>query len=185
VMVIRHAEKPPSKDNHHLSSVGLARAQKLVSLFLPRPPKAGLAVPDRIVVSQGKSASWRPYETGQPLATALGLTLDNHWDAAHGKDAGKAIAGLTGTTLVIWAHGEIPDVVGALVKAKGSCSPKPPKVWSDARYDVVWVFDEAPDGKSWKFTQVPQMLMPGDKDTAIKASPLAVAGRWLRRAVGA
>ena len=38
--------------------------------------------------------------------------------------------------------------------------------WPGHVYDLVWVFDLQTSG-SWSFTQVPQLVMPGDSETPI------------------
>ncbi len=44
-----------------------------------------------------------------------------------------------------------------------------PAEWPSDRFDIVWIFDPPAKGKSrWKFTQIPQRLLPGDADTGIK-----------------
>jgi hypothetical protein len=38
--------------------------------------------------------------------------------------------------------------------------PLPPDYWPPDRFDVIWTFTH--DGGRWRFTQVPQLLLPGD-----------------------
>ena len=45
--------------------------------------------------------------------------------------------------------------------------PAPPTKWPHDRFDIVWVFTRQHDG-TWKFTQVPQLLLAGDKRSVIK-----------------
>jgi hypothetical protein len=44
-----------------------------------------------------------------------------------------------------------------------------PGKWPNDRFDIVWVFDPPVKNKGrWKFTQVPQRLLPGDANTVIE-----------------
>ena len=61
-----------------------------------------------------------------------------------------------GAVLVAWHHEAIPKLVGEL----GAVAPAVPQHWPDDRFDVVWTL--TPDGSSWRFGQVPQLLLAGD-----------------------
>lgn len=163
IMIIRHGEKPSDSSDHHLNDVGRARAQKLADLFGMNPPRVGLYRPDRLYASEGQTASRRPVETLQPLSDLTHMPEITKFDAAHGADLAKEIKGLNGVTLVCWAHTELVGIP----KGLGTVSPKPPSSWPDDRFDVVWVFVRQSDG-SWKFTQVPELVLAGDKNTVIK-----------------
>jgi hypothetical protein len=67
--------------------------------------------------------------------------------------------------LVCWEHSHIPDLASALPLAEGTVIPKQ---WPDDRFDVIWTFARATD-HAYSFTQVPQLLLPGDADTVITA----------------
>jgi hypothetical protein len=161
VMVIRHGEG--GNLPHTLDADGLRRAALLPTLFLPQP-KPGLYSPTAIYASEGKTASLRPLQTVQPLAAALHEIVVTTYDAAHATTLGKFLSKVkSGVHLVAWAHQDI----AALTKSLGKSTPKPPKSWSDARYDMVLVFKG--DGKgNWTLTQVPEMLLPGDQTSPIK-----------------
>jgi hypothetical protein len=61
-----------------------------------------------------------------------------------------------GPVLVAWEHKRIPELAGLL--------PGPPGVpsdWPDDRFDVVWLFDRTDTG--WSFSQLPQLLLSGDR----------------------
>lgn len=160
VYAIRHAEKPSDPNSHILSPAGFARAQALAELFSPSTGtiRNGLQTPTEIIVSEGTTASLRPYQTGKPLADRLHEVEVTKWAAADYKAAGTAVAAMHGVTLVIWAHTELPG----LCKAFGV---KTPSSWPDDRFDVIWIFKRTATG--WVFTQLPEMLMPGDKPTGI------------------
>ncbi len=67
----------------------------------------------------------------------------------------------SGTTLICWERTAIADIVAHL----GTVTPKPPATWPDDRFDVVFVFTRS--GSGWAFTQVPELLLPGDKPSPI------------------
>lgn len=58
--------------------------------------------------------------------------------------------------LISWEHGNIHDIVGKLPGKKRGAPDEFP-----GRFDLVWVFDR--DGPDWRFTPVPQFLLPGDR----------------------
>ncbi len=62
-----------------------------------------------------------------------------------------------GAPLGSWQHRLIPSIARYL----GSVHPAVPKKWPEERYDLVWVFTRRGDG-SWRFRQVPQLLLAGD-----------------------
>lgn len=162
VMIIRHGEKPGDKNDHTLSAAGQERARALAGIFVT--PKAGLYRPDYIFASKGASSAMRMVQTAQPTADALGLTLDTRYDSETAVSAtAELLASRTGVTLAVLEHSALP----AVAKALGRVTPSVPSTWPDDRFDVVWVF--VGDGKGgWTFTQVPELVRPGDKSTPIK-----------------
>ncbi len=165
VLIIRHGEKlgtTSDKDGGpDLSIRGSARAAALPSLFVPAGPPAlscpltaiaggfsgvytsvsiaGAAprftAPAFLFATQRSKESNRPVETITPLASALGLTIDNqHADADYAKVASDILtnAKYAGTVVLIcWHHGNIP----ALATALGITSPPP---WPGTVFDQVW-----------------------------------------------
>lgn len=161
VMVIRHGEKPKDKNDHTLNSVGRARAEALAGLFAPADGvlRAALYRPDRLIASKGTTASMRPLQTLQPLQLRTGLPLQSRFDfEAQEAEVGKWLAQRLDVTLVCGEHQALIEVC----KNLGKVSPKLPKAWPDDRFDMVWIF-ESDDGVSWKFSQVPELLLAGDK----------------------
>jgi hypothetical protein len=180
IMLVRHGEKPdgpgppfgvlPSgeQDLESLSVRGWTRAGALVGLFAPEAdkPRRGLRRPTALFAADpGGSGSKRPLQTISPLADRLGKPIrvmdieDEDRDAA-------AIAGVLlatpGAPLGSWQHRMIPPIARYL----GKVHPAVPKKWPDERYDLVWVFTRRGDG-SWRFRQVPQLLLAGDESTII------------------
>ncbi|MFF4369432.1 hypothetical protein [Streptomyces sp. NPDC001594] len=178
IMLIRHAEKPQKhrepygvtvggeRDAESLTVTGWQRAGALAELFDPTQGqiRAGLRVPDRIYASHTDktakgddgSVSRRPVETVTPLAGKLGRKVDQSFGLGQEAALAKAVTAQHGTTLIAWHHGHIP----ALVHALGAVRPAVPAKWPDGRFDEVWVFTR--DGGTWRFSQVPQLVLAGD-----------------------
>lgn len=169
VIVCRHAEKDDDSDGkddilHELSATGLQRAEALKTMFLKADLPAGLYHPDRCVASKGNTASDRPLKTIEPYQLDAGLPMNAKYDAEKDhKVLGPWLAQRLDVTMACLEHSAIVDTC----KGLGKISPALPKAWDSKRFDLFWVFG-SDDGKSWTFTQVPQMLLPGDKSTPIK-----------------
>jgi hypothetical protein len=194
VMLIRHGEKPTVKhqppygvtidgegDWESLTVFGWQRAGALANLFAPCRGEAvaPLVAPEVIYASKPRdpgmapsdddaSKSKRPLQTIMALATKLGISPN----LAFGKGDEASLASDTisqdKVVLISWQHEKIQDIVGHLVGDK-SVQPGIPAVkWPDDRFDLVWVLDPpAPGTGAWIFTQVPQLLLPGDQKTTI------------------
>ena len=64
--------------------------------------------------------------------------------------------------LISWQHEAIPEIANLI---RGSADGVPPK-WPAHVYDLVWVLDLQASG-AWSFTQVPELVMPGDSEKLI------------------
>ena len=64
-----------------------------------------------------------------------------------------------GVALVAWHHEAIPDIARSLGAVDF------PQGWPDDRFDVVWTLTR--DGSGWRFAQVPQLLLAGDRPEPI------------------
>ena len=175
IMVIRHAEKPSddgsiqgvsvegNQDPEELIVRGWQRAGALIRFFAPFGGKfahPALASPDVLFASAvaKHSKSLRPQHTVASLANFLGKSLN--LEHAKGDEDALVTDALsqTGSVLIAWEHQAIPGIAGSIVQAVGAI----PQKWPGDRFDIVWVFDRKADGSGWDFTQVPQMLLPGD-----------------------
>jgi hypothetical protein len=176
LMFIRHAEEPESSDGsagvtqigavdrRSLSVRGWTRAGALVALFDPRdadgkplPTRPQLARPTTICASDpGQSGSRRSLETVTPLAAALNLQVDARFTSTATKQVADAIRSAAGPVLVAWKHDQIVDIISHLTDV----TPPPPP-WPGGRYDLVYVLSR--NGGGWRFAQVPQMLLAGDR----------------------
>jgi broad specificity phosphatase PhoE len=147
-----------------LTLTGWKRANALVGLFnpadgaLPRPP---LAKPRSLFASG--SESLRPKQTIAPLATALNLPVRTFLKGQEAQLVAAAKAAEE-PVLISWQHEAISEIAALI---RGSADGIPPR-WPADRFDLVWVFDLQASG-AWSFTQVPELVMPGDSAKPIGA----------------
>jgi len=179
-MIIRHGEKPGdvgppdgvspdgAQDAEDLLVRGWQRAGALGRFFAPASGKLDderLVTPALIYASGigPHSKSLRPQRTVSVVADLLGLQMN----VAHlkGQEAALAadVVAHEEPVLIGWEHEAIPGIVNLIVGNNNTC----PQTWSGERFDLVWVLDQAEPASGWTFTQVPQMLLPGDSDTPI------------------
>jgi hypothetical protein len=178
IMLIRHAEKPPAsgppfgitangqQDPESLTVQGWQRAGALVELFDPKVGKLrkGITRPTALFASSpGSHGSKRPLETVTPLAQRLKMTVSTPVKDSKTRHIAEILVGTPGAPLAAWQHQDIPSIAGHI----GSVHPTPPAKWPGHRFDIVWVFTRQ-SGGSWKFTQVPQLLLAGDKRSVIE-----------------
>ncbi len=192
IVIIRHAEKPVGSDQgvmpdgtpsqEALIVQGWQRSGGLVTLFAPaRGPlqSPGLTTPGTILASweSATKGSQRPHQTVATLAQQLGLDSSHFvtFDKSDIKGVVDAAIEATGPVLICWQHEDIPSIAETIASKTGlPVTPTPPSLWPPpswpgSRFDVVWVFDvigSAPP-TGWTFTQVPQLLLPGDSPTVI------------------
>lgn len=172
IMFIRHAEKPGeptndkgvafdgSPDDSCLTVLGWQRAGALAKFFSEPPLRPN------VVFAAGAHGGkrMRPTDTVTPLVDLLNASRSVPFIKNHLKDDFQPliddVMSRNGTVLVAWEHKRIPSVVGLL--------PDPPRVpqhWPDNRFDLVWIFDRTAHG--WSFSQLPQLLLAGDRTTPI------------------
>jgi len=171
IMMIRHAEKPNHSgsphgitpdgefDRHSLTVNGWIRAGALVGLFAPSrgEPPAGLYRPDTVYgTAYEEGHSKRSVQTVTPLAARLGLDVVKRYAGGDEAHLAKELSVRPGATVVAWNH----EAIHKIAEHLGEVTPAPPEHWPSDRYDVVWTFTH--NGHGWRFTQVPQMLLPGD-----------------------
>lgn len=175
VMIIRHAEKPPdlgvspkgidvdgNENDHALTPAGWVRAGALVQLFgSGRGLPNGLSVPTQFYASQGDTKSLRPMQTLTPLAARLGSFVITKYSREDVKPLAAELRAKGGVSLIAWESDALPTIPAAL----GPVNPKPPAVWPNDRFDVIWVLTA--NGNGWTFSQIPQMLLAGDRPNVI------------------
>ncbi|OHX14431.1 histidine phosphatase family protein [Chromobacterium sphagni] len=175
IMIIRHAEKPTTtpavagvdpdgnQSDEDLIVQGWQRAGALARFFAPLngQPAPGLAVPNAIYASAvaKHSQSLRPQHTALPLSQLLQLNINLEYAKEDAANMAKAVADRIGPTLIAWEHEDIPGIVNAIVGNSAAC----PQQWHDDRFDVVWVLDQDEGSNVWRFSQVMQMLLAGDR----------------------
>ena len=185
VMIIRHGEKPRRKGKapfgvdaagehgfESLSVEGWQRAGALVALLAPtrgRLQDPSLAVPDLIYaaapsrrVGGDGSQSKRPLETVMPLAAKLGLTPNLDYTKGDEPALVRDVLAQGGNVLISWQHKGIP-AIAELIATSGAAAPLIPPSWPDDRYDLIWVLTPNRDAGRWRFAQVPQLLLAGDR----------------------
>jgi len=179
IMIIRHAEKqqgqsPPYGINaegqrtvESLIPRGWARAGALVDLFAPRvgPVRTGVARP-RAVYATGGAIGLLPRETVSLLAAQLRVQEKTQYGIANVPELAAALVASNGPVLVSWVHPQIPGLAAQLPNV----SPAVPKIWPGNRFDIVWVFvkTRTSNGQTgYRFSQVPQLLLPGDSSKPI------------------
>jgi hypothetical protein len=175
-------------DPESMTPEGWQRARLLVSLFDPEngPLRAGLARPNALFASKiTDNRGKRPVETLEPLASALALPIDQSYSStkieskASKKPGGGIVLAIGygpsqipnlvhgviatgGFVLVAWRRGDIPAIASQIAPGANV-----PDHWPGKRYDMVWVFDLNDDGTTYRFSQVPEFLLPGDLATPI------------------
>jgi hypothetical protein len=183
IYIIRHGEKPSKDpprhgvdingagDKHSLTPKGWQRAGALNSLFAPHDaqPRDGLARPTQLFSpdygNDKNSAGHRPYETILPLSKLLDIDIDTTYDEGQEAELADSLAAqTTGVALVCWEHKLILDIAGNIPLLPG---PKIPEKWPGDRFDVVWCFQLDRKSGKYSFTQVPQMLLAGDRCSTI------------------
>jgi len=130
VVIIRHGEKNDATGN--LSCKGLHRA-----MLLPNVLNGKFKHPDAIFVpalSTGKSTGHaRMFQTATPLAVEDNLALNSKYAVDATGEVAKDVMKRTGVILLVWEHGNIPDIAAALgIKDKHL-------KWGDEDFDSIWV----------------------------------------------
>ncbi|WPH03073.1 Hypothetical protein R9X50_00594700 [Acrodontium crateriforme] len=130
VYLIRHGEKP-SDGSNGLSTQGMERAQCLRSVF----GTSSMYDIGYIMAETPKSsgARARPYDTVEPLAQDLGLTVDTSCD----RDDPDCVASVVenysgnGNILICWEHDALTDIVSALGDQNAPDYP-------DDSFNIIW-----------------------------------------------
>jgi broad specificity phosphatase PhoE len=134
VVLVRHAEKAATPaDDPPLTAIGEARAKDLWAAMRD----AGVSV---VITTQFA----RTRATGQPTASALGLTptVVPATSPTHIQDVVSEIRKHPGKTVLVVGHS---NTVPAIVEALGA---KRPSAICDATYDDMFVVTIASDGKA-------------------------------------
>jgi len=151
VLLIRHGEEP--KNGPDLNDQGRARANALVGLF-----EHPLMQPAQVFAAKSSKQSARPVQTCEPLAKAIGLTIDERFDEKDYKQLATAILqgeGAAGrTVMVCWKRETMPELATALGVAN------PPIEWPSEQYDHIWRISYA-GGKVTMKDETQGIKLPG------------------------
>ncbi|KAJ5594666.1 phosphoglycerate mutase family protein [Penicillium hispanicum] len=148
VYLIRHGEKP-SNGSDGLSAHGLDRAQCLRNVF---GESSGFDI-GYILAEKPKSDGkrQRPYDTVEPLAEDLGLTVDTSCGKTDAKCVKKAVKDFDGdgNILICWEHGELTNIVKELGDDDAPTYPDESfnYIWTDpSPYDNItsWTSEDCP-----------------------------------------
>jgi hypothetical protein len=180
ILLIRHAEKPAKdsapfgvtlkgdRSKESLEVRGWQRAGALTNLFAPpdgRFQHAGLARPNFLYASKPvkRRGSRRPVETIIPLAEKLGVEINSEYRRSEFESMLDEVFSRRGVVLICWQREYIPDIASYILDHKRSVPE-----WPDDCFDLVWVFDRDHSSGRYKFKQVPQRLLSGDRTTPIR-----------------
>lgn len=140
IILMRHADKPDDPDDPDLSAAGVARAEHLAT-YIPQT----FGKPDYIIATARSKHADRPFETVEPLARAVGLSIQHDIPDKDFEDLVDEIfsdANYRGKTVVIaWHHGTLP-AIAALLGAPAGSYPDP---WPDDTYNVILDFRYDPN----------------------------------------
>ncbi|MBO0734820.1 MAG: histidine phosphatase family protein [Methylocapsa sp.] len=178
IMLIRHAERPSSdktvrgvslegaKDKEELTVRGWQRAGALVRFFAPledRFSNPALARPDILFACRAgpEAPSLRPQHTLMPLAGLLKVEFNcAYWEGEEAELVRAVLAAKARTALISWKHRNMHVIANEIL----GNTTNAPQFWPIDRVDLVWIFDRSSSG--WAFTQIPQLLLAGDRPGA-------------------
>lgn len=179
-MLVRHAEKP-SKDSvpygvtrkgqrskESLQVRGWQRAGALIALFAPPNGQFSplLAKPQFLYASKPlkRKGSRRPLQTLIPLAEKLGIEINSDFQRNGFESMLEEVFLCRGVVLISWQREYIPEIALKILDDRSIA----PEDWPEDRFDMIWVFDLDRSSRRYKFKQVPQKLLKGDRATPIK-----------------
>lgn len=181
ILLIRHAEKPAKdsppfgvtrkgdRSKESLDVRGWQRAGALTNLLAPpdrRFQHAALARPQFIYASKPvkRRGSRRPVETIIPLAEKLGIEINSEYRRSEVESMLDEVFSHKGVVLICWQREYIPQIASYIMDHKRSV----PEEWPDDCFDLIWVFDLDSSSGRYKFKQVPQRLLSGDRASPIR-----------------
>jgi hypothetical protein len=133
VYFIRHGEKPAQGKG--LNAQGVERSKWLRKLFGPSNDYGVKHMIAQRPKTDGKRR--RPYDTLQPLADELGLTVDIDCERDNFKGFVAKIKSYKGegNVLVCWEHKRLTDLAAAL-------GVHNPPIYPKDRFDIIWTCEE-------------------------------------------
>jgi hypothetical protein len=114
ILIIRHAEDPPS--GHGLSPRGEERAEAYKNYFMNFTVDSKRREPEAVLVAADSKHSHRPRLTVEPFAKAAKLPIDNRFANKQPADLAAELRAnyQEKVILVCWHHGQIPALLRAL-----------------------------------------------------------------------
>ena len=181
IFLIRHAEKPArdslpfgvtlngDRSKESLEVRGWQRAGALTHLFAPPDGRFQhdlLAKPQFLFASKPvkRRGSRRPVETIIPLAEKLRLEIISDYRRSEVEDMLEHVFTRRGVVLICWQREYIPEIASYILDNQRIVPPD----WPEDRFDMIWVFDLDRSSGRYKFRQVPQRLLAGDRVTQIR-----------------
>jgi hypothetical protein len=174
----RHGEKPGDgqpphgvnprgeHDEHSLSVEGWVRAGGLASVFANAPLTAypSLVTPQRVIATKptDKAKSHREIDTAGPTARRLSIDLEDSFEHGHEAHLAKSLLAQDKDALIVWHHGELPELLSHFPIRNASDVPK---VWPEDRFDLIWVLSRNPESDDYTFSIVPQMILQQDSSS--------------------
>jgi len=162
ILIIRHAEKPPTGDG--LTPEGEKRAEAYVHYFKNFTVDSKPFSLDYIIASADSKNSHRPRQTMEPLSKATGLAIDNQFGSKQFKELAEALLARPHgkQMLICWHHGEIPQLVRAL---KGDPEQLLPNgKWPERTFNWIIQLRYDVNGQLLDAKRIQENLMPGDAD---------------------
>lgn len=183
IMLIRHAEKPHddppphgvtlhgAHDKKALSVRGWTRAGALAVLLAPpngQFQNVALATPN-LIYAMGigaNSESSRPQQTVTPLLDKLGANCkpNFHFLKDQERDMLASVLDQDGVILICWEHDRLAHAARHVPLSPNNQTPLPDE-WDKNRFDLVWIFDLDAAQGGYIFSQAPQQVLAGDRDT--------------------
>ena len=180
ILLIRHAEKPAKDDppfgvtlngdrsKESLEVRGWQRAGALTHLLAPldgRFQHPELAKPQFLYASKPvkRRGSRRPMETIIPLAEKLRIEINSEYRRSEFEEMLDEVFLHRGVVLICWQREYIPGIASYILDYQRYVPE-----WPEDRFDMFWVFDLDPSSGKYKFKQVPQRLLAGDRITQIR-----------------
>jgi len=162
ILVIRHAEKPGS--GYGLAPMGEQRAGLYVNYFKNFSIDSRPLQIDYIFAAADSAGSHRPRLTVEPLAGALGQTIDSRFkDKEFEKLAAEIRSRPHGRHILIcWHHGEIPQLLRVLGANPDSLIPK--ARWPERVFGWVIQLRYDSHGQLAEAKRINENLLPDDSD---------------------
>jgi hypothetical protein len=130
IVIIRHGEKYAAGSN--LNCKGLNRA-----LHIPAVINKQFGRPSVIYVPTVQTGAVtsqdRMFQTATPLAVADSVAINSQFAETKTQDLADFLKTQNGLQLVVWEHGNIPNLGQALGLGKDSLS------WKGSDFDTIWI----------------------------------------------